>query len=268
MLIPVILSGGAGSRLWPVSREASPKPFMKVGDGESLLRKTFDRALRAGRRRRRRHRHEPRVPLQDARRVRPRTRPRARSSSSRSAATPPPRSPWRRCTPRSGTARTRCCCSSRPTTSSTTRPPSPPTWPSAESLARQGLLVTFGILPDAARDGLRLHRDGRGHRRGPRLPRRALRGEALPRARREVRGERQLPVELGHVLLRPSAASSPRSPSTSRGSSSRRASAGRPARAAPSSIPTSSRSTPSRSAACPTSPSTSPSWRRPRTSRW
>ena len=45
MLIPVILSGGSGSRLWPVSREASPKPFMKVGDGESLIRKTFDRAL-------------------------------------------------------------------------------------------------------------------------------------------------------------------------------------------------------------------------------
>ena len=44
MLIPVILSGGAGSRLWPVSREASPKPFMKVGDGQSLLRKTFERA--------------------------------------------------------------------------------------------------------------------------------------------------------------------------------------------------------------------------------
>jgi mannose-1-phosphate guanylyltransferase len=43
-LIPVILSGGSGTRLWPVSREASPKPFMKVGDGESLLRKTFDRA--------------------------------------------------------------------------------------------------------------------------------------------------------------------------------------------------------------------------------
>lgn len=44
MLIPVILSGGAGARLWPVSRESSPKPFMKVGDGESLLRKTYDRA--------------------------------------------------------------------------------------------------------------------------------------------------------------------------------------------------------------------------------
>jgi mannose-1-phosphate guanylyltransferase len=44
MLIPVILSGGSGTRLWPVSREASPKPFMKVGAGESLLKKTFDRA--------------------------------------------------------------------------------------------------------------------------------------------------------------------------------------------------------------------------------
>lgn len=44
MIIPVILSGGAGSRLWPVSREASPKPFMTLSDGESLLVKTLDRA--------------------------------------------------------------------------------------------------------------------------------------------------------------------------------------------------------------------------------
>jgi mannose-1-phosphate guanylyltransferase / mannose-6-phosphate isomerase len=44
MLIPVILSGGAGTRLWPVSREATPKPFMKVGEGGSLLRQTFARA--------------------------------------------------------------------------------------------------------------------------------------------------------------------------------------------------------------------------------
>lgn len=43
-LIPVILSGGAGTRLWPVSREALPKPFMKLGDGRSLLRMTLDRA--------------------------------------------------------------------------------------------------------------------------------------------------------------------------------------------------------------------------------
>lgn len=44
MLIPVILSGGAGTRLWPVSREAHPKPFMKLADGHSLLQKTFQRA--------------------------------------------------------------------------------------------------------------------------------------------------------------------------------------------------------------------------------
>ena len=41
MLIPVILCGGAGSRLWPVSREAHPKPFMRLDDGQSLLQKAF-----------------------------------------------------------------------------------------------------------------------------------------------------------------------------------------------------------------------------------
>ncbi len=46
MLIPVILSGGAGTRLWPVSRSAYPKPFMRMNDGESLLYKTLTRALR------------------------------------------------------------------------------------------------------------------------------------------------------------------------------------------------------------------------------
>lgn len=44
MLIPVVLSGGAGTRLWPVSREGHPKPFMKLSDGESLLLKTYRRA--------------------------------------------------------------------------------------------------------------------------------------------------------------------------------------------------------------------------------
>lgn len=47
MLIPVILSGGAGTRLWPVSREGHPKPFMKLADGQSLLQKTLLRALAA-----------------------------------------------------------------------------------------------------------------------------------------------------------------------------------------------------------------------------
>ena len=44
MLIPVILSGGAGTRLWPVSREGHPKPFMTLPDGETLLGKTYRRA--------------------------------------------------------------------------------------------------------------------------------------------------------------------------------------------------------------------------------
>lgn len=42
--MPVILSGGAGTRLWPVSREGHPKPFMRLADGQSLLEKTYLRA--------------------------------------------------------------------------------------------------------------------------------------------------------------------------------------------------------------------------------
>ena len=44
MIVPVVLSGGSGTRLWPVSREGFPKPFMKLADGESLLLKTYRRA--------------------------------------------------------------------------------------------------------------------------------------------------------------------------------------------------------------------------------
>ncbi|HET9049296.1 MAG TPA: sugar phosphate nucleotidyltransferase, partial [Chiayiivirga sp.] len=44
-LIPVILSGGAGTRLWPVSRRAFPKPFMRLPNGDSLLGLTLQRAL-------------------------------------------------------------------------------------------------------------------------------------------------------------------------------------------------------------------------------
>jgi len=44
-VLPMILSGGAGTRLWPLSREAAPKPFMPLPDGETLLGKTASRAL-------------------------------------------------------------------------------------------------------------------------------------------------------------------------------------------------------------------------------
>ncbi len=43
-LVPVVLCGGAGSRLWPLSREHHPKPFIKLADGESLLQKAYLRA--------------------------------------------------------------------------------------------------------------------------------------------------------------------------------------------------------------------------------
>lgn len=45
MLIPVILSGGAGTRLWPVSRESRPKPFIRLAEGGTLLGRTYSRAL-------------------------------------------------------------------------------------------------------------------------------------------------------------------------------------------------------------------------------
>ncbi len=38
-LIPTILCGGAGSRLWPVSRELHPKPFIRLSDGQSLVQR-------------------------------------------------------------------------------------------------------------------------------------------------------------------------------------------------------------------------------------
>jgi mannose-1-phosphate guanylyltransferase / mannose-6-phosphate isomerase len=42
-LLPVILCGGAGTRLWPLSRELSPKPFVTLPDGETLFAKTLKR---------------------------------------------------------------------------------------------------------------------------------------------------------------------------------------------------------------------------------
>ncbi|WP_342220627.1 mannose-1-phosphate guanylyltransferase/mannose-6-phosphate isomerase [Rickettsiella endosymbiont of Miltochrista miniata] len=46
MLVPVVLSGGNGSRLWPVSREAHPKPFIRLNnDPYSLIQKTYQRAV-------------------------------------------------------------------------------------------------------------------------------------------------------------------------------------------------------------------------------
>jgi mannose-1-phosphate guanylyltransferase/mannose-6-phosphate isomerase len=42
----VVLAGGRGSRLWPLSRRAFPKQFLHFGDTHSLLQKTLQRCLR------------------------------------------------------------------------------------------------------------------------------------------------------------------------------------------------------------------------------
>jgi mannose-1-phosphate guanylyltransferase/mannose-1-phosphate guanylyltransferase/mannose-6-phosphate isomerase len=46
-ITPVILSGGAGVRLWPLSRLGRPKQLVSLGGGGSLLRRTADRVADA-----------------------------------------------------------------------------------------------------------------------------------------------------------------------------------------------------------------------------
>ncbi len=48
MIIPVILSGGAGTRLWPLSRESAPKQFQPVTGDDSLLAVTVGRLASVG----------------------------------------------------------------------------------------------------------------------------------------------------------------------------------------------------------------------------
>lgn len=43
MLVPVILSGGSGSRLWPLSRETYPKQFLSLVNGKTMLQDTVTR---------------------------------------------------------------------------------------------------------------------------------------------------------------------------------------------------------------------------------
>jgi mannose-1-phosphate guanylyltransferase len=43
MNFAVIMAGGSGKRLWPLSREKRPKQVLKLLDGQTLLRKCFDR---------------------------------------------------------------------------------------------------------------------------------------------------------------------------------------------------------------------------------
>ena len=42
----VIMAGGSGTRLWPLSRKGTPKQLLKLIGGTSLLRLAFERAIR------------------------------------------------------------------------------------------------------------------------------------------------------------------------------------------------------------------------------
>ena len=45
MLIPLILSGGSGTRLWPVSRKNLPKQFLALAGNGTLFQQTIARTL-------------------------------------------------------------------------------------------------------------------------------------------------------------------------------------------------------------------------------
>lgn len=45
LIVPVLLSGGAGTRLWPLSRESYPKQLLTLLDGQTLLQQTAARVL-------------------------------------------------------------------------------------------------------------------------------------------------------------------------------------------------------------------------------
>lgn len=47
-ITPVILAGGGGTRLWPLSRVARPKPFLRIAGEDSMLEATLARAAGDG----------------------------------------------------------------------------------------------------------------------------------------------------------------------------------------------------------------------------
>ncbi|ECJ3150643.1 mannose-1-phosphate guanylyltransferase/mannose-6-phosphate isomerase, partial [Salmonella enterica] len=43
MIIPIIMAGGSGTRLWPLSRSLYPKQFLSLTSQHSLLQETLNR---------------------------------------------------------------------------------------------------------------------------------------------------------------------------------------------------------------------------------
>jgi mannose-1-phosphate guanylyltransferase/mannose-6-phosphate isomerase len=48
LFVPVILCGGAGTRLWPVSREKMPKQFVPLIGTSSTFQQVLDRMTCGG----------------------------------------------------------------------------------------------------------------------------------------------------------------------------------------------------------------------------
>lgn len=48
-IAPIILCGGSGTRLWPLSRETYPKQFVDMGNGQTLFKSTLLRAMHIAR---------------------------------------------------------------------------------------------------------------------------------------------------------------------------------------------------------------------------
>ena len=44
-ILPVIMSGGSGSRLWPLSRQLNPKQFLPLANDLSMLQVTIQRLI-------------------------------------------------------------------------------------------------------------------------------------------------------------------------------------------------------------------------------
>ena len=43
MLLPIIMAGGSGTRLWPLSRQLNPKQFLPLTGGQTMLQETIAR---------------------------------------------------------------------------------------------------------------------------------------------------------------------------------------------------------------------------------
>ncbi len=198
MLIPVVLSGGAGTRLWPVSREGQPKPFMRLPDDQTLLgRPSAYRRAPAGRR-----------PIAHGDQPRPTSAPWTSSTRSRRRLARDIASWSRWAQHRSGDRRRRAgvqrASATRRIGDPSRRPPDP-----RRAGLRRGGRAGRGLAaraPGDLRRGPGRAETGFGYielgdRLDDGLPGRALRRETRRGHRPSLPGKWQVPVERRHVLF-------------------------------------------------------------------